>query len=79
MTMNISCFPSHILVFRKITIALLSEWNDLLLAVLDEHRIPLLLLLVRTTQGLQPHYNVKRFLFGFWVECAFIAAVNRVP
>jgi hypothetical protein len=22
---------------------------------------------VRTTQSLQPHYNVKRFLFGFWV------------
>lgn len=46
MTMNISCFPSHILVLRKITIALLSERNDLLFAVLDEHRIPLLQLVV---------------------------------
>lgn len=46
MTMNISCFPSHILVLRKITIALLSERNDLLFAVLDKDSIPLLLLLV---------------------------------
>ena len=42
MTFDISCFPSHILVLRKITIALLSKRNDLLLAVLDEDSIPLL-------------------------------------
>ena len=46
MTMNISCFPSHILVLRKITIAPLSKRNDLLLAVFDEDSIPLLQLVV---------------------------------
>jgi len=46
MAMNISRFPSHILVLRKITIPLLSKRNDLLFAVLDEDSIPLLLLLV---------------------------------
>ena len=71
MTMNISCFPSHILVLRKITIPLLSKWNDLFLAVLDEDSIPLLLLLVRTTQSLQPHYNVKSFCLVFGLCCLF--------
>ena len=67
MTFDISCFPSHILVLRKITIALLSEWNDLLLAVFDEDSIPLLLLLVRTPKGLQSHYNVKSFCLVYLV------------
>jgi len=46
MTFQITCSTSHILVLRKVTIALLSKRNDLLLAVLDEDSIPLLLLLV---------------------------------
>ena len=57
MTLYIPCFTSHILVLCKITVASGSKRHDLLLAILLKHRIPLLLLLVRSAKGLEPHYN----------------------
>jgi len=48
-------------VLCKVTVALGSKGNDLLLPILLKHRIPLLVGLVRLAQCLQSHYSVKRF------------------
>jgi hypothetical protein len=50
-------------VLCKVTVALLSEGYNLLLAVLLKHRIPLLLLLVGFAKCLESHCNVKIFSF----------------